>query len=113
MDKTPPASSLSPEERSSMSARLIAQALHLRDASVGDVQPPLFSIPNTPPKNVSRIADDILTNEELKITSFDAPELVKLIRDKSYTCEAVTRAFLRRAALAQKLVSYRAAVNPL
>ncbi|OBU00176.1 hypothetical protein VE01_01749 [Pseudogymnoascus verrucosus] len=105
MDKTPPASSLSPEERSSMSARLIAQALHFRDASVADVQPPLFSIPNTPPKNVSRIADDILTNEELKITSFDAPELVKLIRDKSYTCEAVTRAFLRRAALAQKLVN--------
>lgn len=111
MDKTPPASSLSTKEQSSKSARLIAQALHLRDTSVAEVQPPLFDVPNSSAKNVRRIADDVLTSEELRITSFDAPELIKLIREKSYTCEAVTRAFLRRAALAQKLVSYRATVK--
>ncbi|RDL40206.1 uncharacterized protein BP5553_00185 [Venustampulla echinocandica] len=85
--------------------RVYVADLGLRDASVADVQPPLINLPYTFPKNVSRIADDFLTNEELKITSFDAPELVRLIREKSYTCEAVTRAFLRRAALAQKVVN--------
>ena len=94
-----------------MSTRLIAQALHLRDTSVAQVQPPLPNILNSSAKNVCRIAYDVLTSEELRITSFDAPELVKLIREKSYTCEAVARAFLRRAALAQKLVSYRATVK--
>ena len=85
-------------------AKLIADAREFRDASISRVQPPLSPLPSPLPKNVTRIANTILTPEELKITSYNAVELIQAIREKIFTCEAVTRAFLRRAALAQKLV---------
>lgn len=94
------------EGHHSGSKQLIAQALRLRDDSVAAVQPPLVNLPDALPKNVMHIADNVLTREELSITSLDAVELVQLLRKRVYTCEAVTRAFLRRAALAQKLVGY-------
>lgn len=83
---------------------LIAQARKVRDDSLAAITPPLTNIPEALPKNVTKIADDVLTEEELKITNYDAPELIDLIKRKELTSEAVTRAFLRRAALAQKLV---------
>jgi amidase len=84
--------------------KLIAEAREFRDSSISRVEPPLSPLPSPLPKNVTRIANSILTSEELKITSYDAVELIQAIREKVFTCEAVTRAFLRRAALAQKLV---------
>jgi amidase len=84
--------------------KLIAEAREFRDASISRVKPPLSPLPTPLPKNVTRIANDILTSEELKITSYDAVELIQAIREKVFTCETITRAFLRRAALAQKLV---------
>jgi len=86
--------------------KLISQAREIRDSSLGRIEPPLENIPDTLPKNVTRIANDVLTAKELEITALDAPELLKAIREKLYLCEEVTRAFLRRAALAQKLVSH-------
>lgn len=83
---------------------LFAQAREHRDASVARVEPALASLPDPLPKNVMSIAKDVLTPEEIKITSFDVPELLAAIRNKTFSCETVTRAFLRRAALAQKLV---------
>lgn len=85
---------------------LISQAIALRDGSLARVEPALTGIPEHPPKNVISIAEDVLTPEEIKITSYDAPELVKLLRDKKLSSETVTRAFLRRAALAQRLVCH-------
>ena len=83
--------------------KLISEALSLRDTSIL-VDPPLSPLPETLSKNVTEIASSILTPEEIKITSCDVPELPQAIRSKEYSCETVTRAFLRRAALAQKLV---------
>jgi hypothetical protein len=85
--------------------KLISQALETRDSSLARVEPPLENIPEPLPKNVTKIANDVLTVKEIEITSLDAPELIKAIREKVYSCEEATRAFLRRAALAQKLVS--------
>jgi amidase len=85
-------------------AKLIAEARELRDTSVARVEPPLASLPDPLPKNVMGIAKQVLTPEELNITSYDVPELLQALRQKVYSCETVTRAFLRRAALAQKLV---------
>ena len=84
--------------------KLIAEAREFRDASISRVQPPLSPLPSPLPKNVTHIANDVLSSEELKITSYDAVELIQAIQENIFTCEAVTRAFLRRAALAQKLV---------
>jgi hypothetical protein len=84
--------------------KLIAEAREFRDSSISRVEPPLSTLPDPLPKNVTRIANSVLSPEELKITSYDAVELIQAIREKVFTCEAVTRAFLRRAALAQILV---------
>jgi amidase len=83
--------------------KLILEALSLRDSSIL-VDPPLSPLPETLSKNVTEIANSVLTPEEIKITSCDVPELPKATRSKEYSCETVIRAFLRRAALAQKLV---------
>lgn len=85
--------------------KLIAEVRSFRDASVSRVEPPLPALPDPLPKNITGIAKTVLTEEELKITGLDAPELLKAIKENVFSCEAVTRAFLRRAALAQKLVS--------
>ncbi|KAE8440968.1 hypothetical protein EG329_006157 [Mollisiaceae sp. DMI_Dod_QoI] len=92
--------------------KLIAEECALRDASISRVEPSLPPLPDPLPKNVTGIAKEVLTEEELKITSYDAPELLQAIRDKVYTCEAVTRAFLRRAALAQKLTNCLTSLLP-
>lgn len=88
-------------------AKLIAEALAVRDNSLAEIEPPLPPLPppESVPKNVLGFAKHCLTEEELKITSYDVPELLQVIREKIFTCETVTWAFLRRAALAQKLVS--------
>lgn len=86
---------------------LISKALAVRDKSLAAVQPPLdlSRLPKPLPKNVTPLAKDILTEEELTITGLDVPELLEALRTKKYTCVTVTKAFLRRAALAQELVS--------
>lgn len=87
----------------------IAKALATRDRSLAAVLPPLAfdCLPRPLPKNVIPLARDLLTEEELAITGLDVPELLGALRRREYTCVAVTKAFLRRAALAQKLVGLR------
>jgi hypothetical protein len=85
------------------SNKIISEARSLRDTSIL-VDPPLSPLPETLPKNITEIANSVLTPEEIKITSYDVPELLQAIRSKEDSRETVTRAFLRRAALAQKLV---------
>ncbi|KAL3425257.1 acetamidase [Phlyctema vagabunda] len=86
------------------SARKIAEAISVRDSSLSQIQPPL-SVPGSVPKNVLGVAKDVLSAEEIEITSYDVAELLKAIREKVFTCEQVTRAFLRRAALAQYMTN--------
>lgn len=86
--------------------KLIAEAREHRDGSVARVEPAITPLPASLPKNVMNIAKNTLTPEEIKITSYDVPELLQVIKDKTFSCETVTKAFLRRAALAQKLVCH-------
>ncbi|CZS94214.1 related to general amidase [Rhynchosporium agropyri] len=86
-------------------ASLIAQARKVRDDSINEVTPPLAALPDPLPKNVMSLFKENLTEEEIKITSYDVPGLLEIIGGKVYSCETVTRAFLRRAALAQKLTN--------
>jgi len=92
---------------------LISNALAIRSKSLAAVQPPLDlnRLPKPLPKNVNPLAEDFLTKEELAITGLDVPELLDAIRIKKYTCVTVTRAFLRRAALAQELVSFQMSIE--
>jgi hypothetical protein len=89
--------------------RLIAKALALRDESCAQITPPIDRqrIPFPLPDNVQGIPHQILTQQALEITSLDPEVLLEAIRHRKYTCVTVTRAFLRRAALAQSLVSTR------
>ncbi|TVY81376.1 putative amidase, partial [Lachnellula suecica] len=86
-------------------AKLVAQARETRDSSLARIEPPLGKIPSPRSKNVTKIANDLLTARELEITALDAPEILTAIREKTYSCVDVTRAFLRRAALAQELTN--------
>ncbi|KAH8595639.1 acetamidase [Bisporella sp. PMI_857] len=88
-------------------AELIQQALDVRDKSLAAIEPPLdlACLPTPLPKNVTHLAKDVLSEEELEITGLDALELLDAIRVKKYTCVAVAKAFLRRAALAQELLN--------
>lgn len=85
---------------------LIAKAINVRDKSLAEIEPKLDlqNLPKQLPTNVTSIPKDVLTEEEIKITSYDVPELLEEIRSKRLSCVAVTKAFLRRAALAQHLV---------
>jgi amidase len=75
-----------------------------REATLGAIEPKLSNVPTELPLNVTRIPDQVLSLREIEITT-SAPELLldDLATGKLRSVE-VTNAFLRRAALAQKLV---------
>ncbi|KAH6693671.1 amidase signature domain-containing protein [Plectosphaerella plurivora] len=78
-----------------------AVAQNRRVASLAKVQPPLEGIPDTLPLNSQGLAKAVLTAREIEITEgFSVPELLAALRDRAIRVEEVTRAFLRRAALA-------------
>jgi amidase len=80
------------------------EAQEYRDASLAtfatDVPAALETI-----KNSKIIPMELLQVEDLTITVFRPEELVKLLANRELTATEVTTAFLRRATLAQKLVS--------
>jgi len=75
-----------------------------RDATLAAVQPPIPEIPD-PPQDSTPIPKTILTKEELNITESDPVDLLSKLSSGSLSSTDVTNAFLRRAALAQKLVN--------
>jgi len=75
-----------------------------RDATLAAIEPAIPDIPS-PPLNTVPIAKDILTPEEITITESKVEELVPLLAKGELSAVTVVKAFLRRAALAQKLVS--------
>lgn len=82
-------------------------ALDRRDASLSKVQPPLGSLPEPLPLSSQELPEKYLTARELELTeNYDAVELIGLLRSKKLTSEELTKAFLRRAALAQYAASH-------
>ncbi|KAJ4320905.1 hypothetical protein N0V84_005609 [Fusarium piperis] len=80
----------------------VASARAKRDASLAKVDPKLQGIPDELPLNSQGLPKAVLTSREIEITeSYSVTELISLLRERKIKVEEVTRAFLRRAALAQ------------
>jgi len=75
-----------------------------RDATLAAIEPALPDIPSPPPLNTVSIAKEVLTAEEIKITESKVEELAPQLAKGELSAVTVVKAFLRRAALAQKLV---------
>jgi amidase len=78
-----------------------------RTASLAKVKPKLIGIPepDAMPQNSRDLPRDVLTPREIELTeSYGITDLLALLRERKVTVEEVTRAFLRRAALAHAAV---------
>jgi amidase len=75
-----------------------------RDTTVAAVEPELPSLPDDLPLNVTVFPKQILSEKELEITTSPPESLLERLATGKITSVEVTSAFLRRAALAQKLV---------
>ncbi|TVY76144.1 putative amidase [Lachnellula suecica] len=75
-----------------------------RDETLAAIEPALPDIPS-PPLNTVSLAKDILSADEIKITESKVEELVPLLAKGDLSALTVVQAFLRRAALAQKLTN--------
>ncbi|KAK0390569.1 hypothetical protein NLU13_0073 [Sarocladium strictum] len=85
-----------------------SEAHALRDASLAKVDPPLEGIPapDQLPKNSLDLVSKVLTAREIEITEkYGVTELLQVLRERKISVEEVTRAFLRRAALAQVTIN--------
>lgn len=77
-----------------------------RDESVARVEPPLQGLPDTLPLNSQELPKAILTSKEIEITEkYSVTDLLAKLHSRELSAEEVTRAFLRRAALAHFAVS--------
>lgn len=82
------------------------KARQRRDASLRETLAELpGTIPQPLPKNVTSIPQQVLSSTDFQITALQPEQLVKSLADGSLSSVSVTLAFLRRAALAQQLVS--------
>lgn len=83
-----------------------AWARDFRDKTLLKVEPPLAGIPSELPSNSQGLPAIVLTEREIEITEkYTVEELLNVLRRRKISVEEVTRAFLRRAALAQVAVS--------
>lgn len=76
-----------------------------RDASIRRVEPPIPTVPGELPKNVSLLPKQLLTQNEIRITETAPEDLVTELSSGKLTTTEVTKAFLRRAGLAQQLTN--------
>ena len=90
----------------------IAQkAQKYRDASIAQSYSDIAELPDNPPNNVFSVLRQNLTQEQIDITEMLAEDLLVALAASQLTATTVTRAFLHRASLAQRLVSF-AHCNP-
>jgi hypothetical protein len=76
-----------------------------RDETLGKVDPPFENLPDPLPLSSQELPKKYLTPREYELTqNYDAIELLEMLRSKRVSSEELTRAFLRRAALAQYAV---------
>ena len=80
-------------------------AQEYRDASIGRVEPAVPDVPQYLPRDVTPIPRELLSKEEVEITQTLTEDLLKSLASGELTSITITKAFLRRAGLAQKLVS--------
>lgn len=91
-----------------------AWAQDIRDRTVAKVEPPLTGIPAELPLSSQGLPALVLTEREIEITEkYTVEELLAVLRQRKISVEEVTRAFLRRAALAQAAVSRHTPVKAI
>ena len=76
-----------------------------RDASIARVEPAVPEVPQNLPVDVTGLPQELLSKAEISITESSPEDLLAAIASGQLSCNLVTKAFLRRAGLAQKLVS--------
>ena len=84
---------------------IAAEAQRYRDDSIARVQPAVPKVPNELPLNVTHIPREVLEKEEIKVTESLPDHLLAQIAQRNWKAEDVTRAFLRRAGVAQALTN--------
>lgn len=84
----------------------IDRARARRDVGLSKVEPKLQGLPEQLPRNTMGLPASVLTAREIELTEkYDVIELLAILRSREVSVEEVTRAFLRRAAVAQAAVS--------
>ena len=86
------------------------EAQRYRDDTLSRVQPSIPEVPDELPLNVTGLPKQLLSEKEVSITESLPEDLVSALAAGKLSSTEVTSAFLRRAGLAQKLVSRD--VNP-
>ena len=81
------------------------QVQNHRDITLDEVQPPIPDIPDELPQDVTAMPRRLLSPREVEITDMVTEDLVSSLAVGKLTSTEVVKAFLRRAALAQKLGS--------
>lgn len=80
-------------------------AQDFRDNSIAEIQPPVPDVPTDLPLNVIALPRELLSEAEVSLTEKTTEELLQALATGTVSSTTVTLAFLRRAGLAQKLVS--------
>ena len=89
----------------SLSWQDIARQKHdHRNETIAKISPTVPDVPDELPQDVTGVPGDLLTARELEITESSTEALVSALAVGELTSVEVTKAFLRRAAIAQKLV---------
>ena len=84
----------------------VSAALQERDVGLSKVEPKLEGLPKELPLSSQDLPKTVLTEREIEITEkYSVIQLLEILRKREIKVEEVTRAFLRRAALAQAAVS--------
>ncbi|CAG9995553.1 unnamed protein product [Clonostachys byssicola] len=80
----------------------VAWARAQRDDGLNKVEPKLQGVPDELPKSSQGLPKTVLTAREIEITeNYSVTQLLDILKERKISVEEVTRAFLRRAALAQ------------
>lgn len=80
-------------------------AQELRDRSIAEVQPPVPEVPSELPSNVIEVPRTLLSEAEVALTEESPEKLLAALATGEVSSSKLILAFLRRAGVAQKLVS--------
>ncbi|OAR02346.1 hypothetical protein LLEC1_03370 [Akanthomyces lecanii] len=79
----------------------VERARARREVGLAKVEPKLTDLPDQLPRNSLDLSSSILTAREIELTEkYDVVELLTILKSREVSVEEVTRAFLRRAAVA-------------
>lgn len=81
------------------------EAQDYRDASINRVEPAIPAVPQVLPQDRTDVPKSLLSAEEVLITQTAPENLLNSLASGKLTSTAVVKAFLRRAGVAQALVS--------